>query len=110
MMEEAHKESLAIKDGRIATLEQHLEDAKTLNATLHRQLDTMQKEYQSYMDRYVTLSHGLMATCVSRHVIVLSHCLLGCTDQLSLFIVISILIIIVHVYLSIMYHLLSPYL
>ena len=53
MMESAHTESLAIKDEKIKTLELHLEEKENLNATLHRQLDTMQKEYQSYLDKYV---------------------------------------------------------
>lgn len=51
MMEEANKESIAIKDKKIATLEHHLTETRNLNSTLHRQLDTMQKEYQAYMDR-----------------------------------------------------------
>ncbi|KAF6038460.1 hypothetical protein EB796_003243 [Bugula neritina] len=51
MMEDARKQSLSIKEEKIKTLEQNLEETKNLNATLHRQLDTMQKEYQSYLDR-----------------------------------------------------------
>lgn len=64
-MEEAHTESLTIKDDKIRSLELHLEETKNLNATLHRQLDTMQKEYQSYLDRYV---RGSIMSTVSQNV------------------------------------------
>jgi len=51
MMEEAHQKSLQIKDEKIKTLEQHLEESRALTNRLTRQLDTMQKEYQAFMDR-----------------------------------------------------------
>ena len=57
-MEDGHKESIIIKDEKIKALEEHLEETKNLNATLHRQLDTMQKEYQSYIERFV--GYGVM--------------------------------------------------
>ena len=69
MMESAHTESLAIKDEKIKTLELHLEEKENLNATLHRQLDTMQKEYQSYLDKYVRLP-SIAALCTkTRHLL-----------------------------------------
>lgn len=52
LMEDSQKESLSIKDGKIKTLELHLEETKNLNATLHRQLDTMQKEYLLFLERW----------------------------------------------------------
>ena len=66
MMESAHTESLAIKDEKIKTLELHLEEKENLNATLHRQLDTMQKEYQSYLDKYVC-QPNMVALCAKAH-------------------------------------------
>ena len=66
MMESAHTESLHIKDEKIKTLELHLEEKENLNATLHRQLDTMQKEYQSYLDKYVRLPN-MVALCAKAH-------------------------------------------
>lgn len=66
MMEEAHKESLIIKDEKINTLELQLEESKNLTATLHRQLDTMQKEYQAYLDRSVRLTpENIVVTQIS---------------------------------------------
>ena len=61
MMESAHTESLHIKDEKIKTLELHLEEKENLNATLHRQLDTMQQDYQSYLDKYV---YPVLLLCV----------------------------------------------
>ncbi|XP_067943697.1 girdin-like isoform X2 [Watersipora subatra] len=51
ILEDGHREGLSIKDEQIKALEQHLEESKNLNATLHRQLDTMQKEYHTYIER-----------------------------------------------------------
>lgn len=66
MMEDARKQSLSIKEEKIKTLEQNLEETKNLNATLHRQLDTMQKEYQSYLDRWVLSYLDRWVSCLDR--------------------------------------------